>query len=224
MPLNIPGHGTFVWNLDSSSDVNEKGFAIVEALSGHPLASAILHRVKGETVISERTMVGNRTQQAWFPVDTYPSVTRHGKTSFRLTLTNGTEGTADVRLLVYDEDGTLLNRSYQILPAGRQAEFSHVDLADQGLFRGSIRVASDIPIAVNADQQTINVRNETIVATVPSMTRTFSGQGLDAVVFPVYTDGPNQGTQLFLLNRGDAERTTFRFHGSDGEDLNVLLR
>ena len=72
--------------------------------------------------------------------------------------------------------------------------------------------------------KTVNVRNETIVATVPSMTRAFSGQGLDAVVFPVYTDGPNQGTQFFLLNRGDAERTTFRFHGSGGEDLSVLLR
>ena len=224
VPLNIPGHGTFVWNFDGSSDVNEKGFAMVEALSGHPLASAILHIFKGETVISERTMVGNSTQQAWFPIDTYPSVARHGKTSFRLTLTNGTEGTADVRLLVYDEDGTLLDRSYQILPAGRQVEFSHVDLADRGLFRGSIRVASDIPIAVSADQQTVNVRNETIVATVPSMTRAFSGQGLGAVVFPVYTDGPNQGTQLFLLNRGDSERTTFRFHGPSGEDLSVLLR
>jgi hypothetical protein len=223
-PLDIPGHGTFVWNFDGSSEVAEKGFAMVEAISGHPLASTILHMVKGEILISERTTVGNSTQQAWFPIDTYPSVVRHGKTNFRLTLTNGTAGTADVRLLVYDEDGNLLDRTYQILPAGRQVEFSHVDLTNRGLFRGSIRVASDIPIAVSADQQTVNVRNEIIVATVPSMTRASGGQGLNAVVFPVYTDGPNQGTQLFLLNRGDSERATFRFHGPSGENLSVLLR
>ena len=88
-------------------------------------------------MISERTMVGNSTQQAWFPIDTYPSVARHGKTSFRLTLTNGTEGTADVRLLVYDEDGTLLEPllSDIYLRVDRQS-FSHVDLADRGLFQG----------------------------------------------------------------------------------------
>ncbi len=224
VPLEIPAHGTHVWTTDGSGVSIEQGFAMVEAFSGHPLASTIVSLTKGRTLISEHTTVGNSTQEAWFPVDTYPSVVRHGQTNFRLTLTNATEGTADVRLLVYDEDGNLLNRSYQILPAGRQVEFSHVDLTNRGKFRGSIRIASDIPIAVSADQRTLNVRNETIVATVPSLTRTSRGQTLDAVVFPVYADGPNQGTQLFLLNRGDTERVTFRFHGPTGEALSALLR
>ena len=224
VPLEIPAHGTPVWTTDGSGVSIEQGFAMVEAFSGHPLASTIVSLTKGRTLISEHTTVGNSTQEAWFPVDTYPSVVRHGQTNFRLTLTNATEGTADVRLLVYDEDGNLLNRSYQILPAGRQVEFSHVDLTNRGKFRGSIRIASDIPIAVSADQRTLNVRNETIVATVPSLTRTSRGQTLDAVVFPVYADGPNQGTQLFLLNRGDTERVTFRFHGPTGEALSALLR
>ena len=224
VPLEIPAHGTHVWTTDGSGVSIEQGFAMVEAFSGHPLASTIVSLTKGRTLISEHTTVGNSTQEAWFPVDTYPSVVRHGQTNFRLTLTNATEGTADVRLLVYDEDGNLLNRSYQILPAGRQVEFSHVDLTNRGKFRGSIRIASDIPIAVSADQRTLNVRNETIVATVPSLTRTSRGQTLDAVVFPVYADGPNQGTQLFLLNRGDTERVKFRFHGPTGEALSALLR
>ena len=224
VPLEIPAHGTHVWTTDGSGVSIEQGFAMVEAFSGHPLASTIVSLTKGRTLISEHTTVGNSTQEAWFPVDTYPSVVRHGQTNFRLTLTNATEGTADVRLLVYDEDGNLLNRSYQILPAGRQVEFSHVDLTNRGKFRGSIRIASDIPIAVSADQRTLNVRNEPIVAPVPSLTRPSRGQTLDAVVFPVYADGPNQGTQLFLLNRGDTERVTFRFHGPTGEALSALLR
>ncbi len=222
--LRVPAHGAYVWTADAAGVILERGFAMVEAFSGHPLASTIVSHRKGQTLISEHLTVGGSTPEAWFPVDTYPSVVRHGRTSFRLTLTNATEGTADVRLLVYDEDGHLLNRSYQILPAGRQLEFSHVDLADRGKFRGSVRVASDIPIAVSAVQHTINVRNETITATVPSMTRATGGDTVEAVVFPAYTDGPEQATQLFLLNRGDAERATFRFRGPDGEALSAILR
>ena len=222
--LRVPAHGTYVWTADEAGGILERGFAMVEAFSGHPLASTIVSHRKGQTLISEHMTVGGSTQDAWFPVDTYPSVVRHGRTSFRLTLTNATEGTADVRLLVYDEDGHLLNRSYQILPAGRQVEFSHVDLADRGKFRGSIRMASDVPIAVSAAQRTINVRNETITAAVPSMTRATGGDPVEAVVFPAYTDGPEQATQLFLLNRGDAERATFRFRGADGEALSAILR
>ena len=85
-------------------------------------------------------------------------------------------------------------------------------------------MASDVPIAVSAAQRTINVRNETITATVPSMTRATGGDTVEAVVFPAYTDGPEQATQLFLLNRGDAERATFRFRGPDGEALSAILR
>lgn len=197
---------------------------MVEAFSGHPLAGAIVSASKGATLISERTSVGGSTAEAWFPVDTYPSVVRHGQTSFRLTLTNATEGTADVRLLVYDEDGNLLDRTYQILPGGRQVELSHVELTDRGKFRGSIRVASDIPIAVTAEQQTVNVRQEAITATVPSMTRSSGGQTVDAVVFPAYADGPERATQLFLLNRGNADRATFSFRDAEGATLEAILR
>ena len=222
--LRVPAHGTYVWADDDAGVTTERGFAIVEAFSGHPLASTVVSQRKGRTLISESLTVGGSTQDAWFPVDTYPSVVRHGQTSFRLTVTNATEGAADVRLLVYDEDGNLLKRSYQILPAGRQVEFSHVDLADRGKFKGSIRVASDVPVAVTAEQRTVNVRNETIIATVPSMTRASAGQTVDTVVFPVYADGPSDATQLFVLNRGQAERTTFSFRESDGDALSAILR
>ncbi|HAK55107.1 MAG TPA: hypothetical protein DCP38_06440 [Acidobacteria bacterium] len=224
VPLDVPAHGTAVWSADGSSPAVERGFAMVEAFSGHPLAAAIVSSSTGATVISERTSVGGSTPDAWFPVDTYPSVVRHGRTSFRLTLTNATDGTADVRLLVYDEDGRLLDRSYQILPGGRQVELSHVDLTDRGKFRGSIRVASDIPIAMTAEQETVNVRQEAITATVPSMTRSSEGQPVDSVVFPAYADGPEQATQLFLLNRGDAGRATFRFRDAGGAALDAILR
>ena len=222
--LQIPARGTYVWESAEAGMTVETGFAMVTASSGRPVASVTVSTWTGPTLVSEHAVDGGSAQEAWFPIDTYPSVVRHGQTSFRLTVTNANEGTADVRLLVYDEDGNLLDRSYQILPAGRQVEFTHVDLADRGKFKGSVRVVSDIPITVSAEQRTVNVRNETIVATVPSMTRASGGRTLDEVVFPAYADGPDQATQLFLLNRGDAGRATFSFRGQNGDALNAILR
>jgi len=115
-----------------------------------------------------------------------------------------------------------LKRTYQILPAGRQVAFTHVDLADKGNFRGSVRIISDIAIAMTAEQKTVNLRNETITALLPSMTST--GSPKSTVLFPIYRDGPEQATQLFLLNGTEDNRIEFNFYREDGTELSAILR
>ena len=145
---------------------------------------------------------------------------RHGKSEIRLTLANGGPGTADVRFVVYDQDGNLVDRSYQILPVGRQVELSLVDLLNRGKFKGSVRVVSDVPIGMSAERRTVNVRNETIVSALPSMFTGASG----SVVFPDYADSSGRATELFLLKRGRGGGASLRFFARDGEEMAVILR
>ena len=115
-----------------------------------------------------------------------------------------------------------MKKNYKILTSGRQVAFTHVDLADKGNFRGSVRIISDIAIAMTAEQKTVNLRNETITALLPSMTST--GWPKNTVLFPIYRDGPEQATQLFLLNGTEDNRIEFNFYREDGTELSAILR
>ncbi len=213
----IKPRGTFVWEPTADGINADTAFAVVSGLAA---SAALLSYEKADTLVSQHLVSGADETEAWFPIDTYPSVVRHGKTEIRLTLANGGPGTADVRLVVYDQDGNLVDRSYQILPVGRQVELSHVDLVDRGKFKGSVRVVSDVPIGMSAELRTVNVRNETIVSALPSMFTGASGR----VVFPDYADSSERATELFLLNRGDGGNVSLRFFSRDGEEMAAILR
>ena len=160
--------------------------------------------------------------EAWFGIDTYPSVVRHGRMEFRVTLANGGARTADVRLIVYTPDGEELTRTHQILPAGHRVEFTQVDLADRGRFKGSVRIVSDVPISMAAHRRTTNIRNELIVARLPSLTL---GSGTGRLIFPRFLDSPEVATELFMLSKGTAlEGGRVEFFDERGQPLTVVLR
>ena len=220
MALSVEPGGVFEWT-SRRTDGHAVGFAVVSVSSGIPVGSTVIRRYRGETLVSEHSASGGNVREAWFPIDTYPSVVRHGQTEFRLTLTNGGSDTADVRLLFHDEDGTFVSRSFHILPPGNSLELTHVDLLDRGKVRGSLRVVSDSPIGMSAEQRTMNLRREAISTAMPSMT---SLDGGEYVVFPGYTDGADEATQLFLLGSRAGGTAILRFSGNDGEELPALLR
>jgi hypothetical protein len=95
-----------------------------------------------------------------------------------------------------------------------------VDLVDRGKFKGSVRVVSDVPIGMSAERRTVNVRHETIVSALPSMSNGASGR----VVFPDYADSSERATELFLLNRGGEGGASLGFFSSGGEEMVVILR
>ena len=219
---SIAANGAFVGELSGNDTVLESGFAVVSADAGAPVASAIISLNKEGTLVTEGAVAATSTNEAWFPVDTYRSVVRHGKIEFRLTVANGGARPADMRLIVYDPDGNELRRTHQILPAGRRVELTQVDLADKGSFKGSVRVVSDVPVSMTAHQLTRNVRDELIIARLPSMSSSAVG---GRMVFPRFLDGPEVATQLFMLSRetgtGQGE---VAFFDEAGRPLTVILR
>ncbi len=82
-------------------------------------------------------------------------------------------------------------------------------------------MVSDSPIGMSAEQRTMNLRREAISTAMPSMT---SLDGGEYVVFPGYTDGADEATQLFLLGSRAGGTAILRFSGNDGEELPALLR
>ena len=220
---SIPANGTFVYEAGSTGNTAETGFLTVSATGGAPVGTAILRFGKSGTLVTESIVGGGSSNEAWFPVDTYPSVVRHGRIDQGLTLANGEDEPADVRVIVYDPDGQVLTRTNQIIPPNRQVEFTQVDLADKGRFKGGIRVVSDVPIAAASHRLVRNIRNETIVSNVPSMSS--PGGRPDGVVFPGFVDGPRNSTQLFVLRKGTGPADgRLEIMDENGEPLVVVLR
>ena len=81
---------------------------------------------------------------------------------------------------------------------------------------------SDVAIGMSAEQRTLNVRRELITTGIPSMIPTAAGDG--SVVLPVYVNGADRATQVFLLDRGAGDKANLRFVGQDGDALPVILR
>jgi DNA-binding beta-propeller fold protein YncE len=222
MGYSIAPNGTFVWESPQGGNVVESGFAVVSAATEVPVGTAIVSLERGETLITEAGMGGGAVGEAWFGIDTYPSVVRHGRMEFRVTLANGGARPADVRLIVYTPDGEELTRTHQILPAGHRVEFTQVDLADRGRFKGSVRIVSDVPISMAAHRRTTNIRNELIVARLPSLTL---GSGTGRLIFPRFLDGPEVATELFMLSKGTAlGGGRVEFFDERGQPLTVVLR
>ena len=222
IPYVVAPNGAFVWESPTGEPVTETGFAVVSATTQAPASYTTVRLKKRGVLISESTMGGGSAGEAWFPIDTYPSVVRHGRTDFRVTLTNGGTEPADIRLIMYSPEGQSLSRLYQILPPGRQIEFSQVDLADRGKFKGSLRIVSDVPISITAHQVTTNVRNEPIVARLPSM---HAPVKTGRLIFPRFLDGPTIATQFFILRKGDTPaKGMIEFFDWKGTALPVVLR
>ncbi len=220
---SIPANGTFVYEAGSTGNTAETGFLTVSAAGGAPVGTAIVRFGKSGALVTETVVGGGSSNETWFAVDTYPSVVRHGRIDHRLTLANGEDEPADVRVIVYDPDGQVLTRTNQIIPPNRQVEFTQVDLADKGRFKGSIRVVSDVPIAATSHRLVRNIRNETIVSNVPSMSS--PGGRPDGVVFPGFVDGPRNATQMFVLRKGTGPADgRLEFIDENGEPLVVVLR
>ena len=175
---------------------------MVSASSGRSAGGAIISLRRDDSLITEAYTGSNTIRDAWFPIDTYVTVVRHGRSTFQVTLSNAGDQVAEVRLIVHDPDGSVVVRSNQILPPKTQVEFSQVELADKGRFKGSVRVVSDVPIAVSAQQVTLNVRGETIISELSPMTSLLHSKG--PILFPRFVDGPETATQYFVLNSGKA--------------------
>ena len=86
------------------------------------------------------------------PVDTLPSILRHGDPRMDVTFANPDRTPATVRLTLFDARGRESGRWEQILPAFAQRAYSLGDVFNTRRYRGSIRLWSDVPIGVSANE------------------------------------------------------------------------
>ncbi len=146
--------------LRAESALPISGYAVIRAADGAvvPWAAGIVSiRNNGETISQTLQAAQPRTQLAWLPVDTLPDLIRHGQTPSRLRISVANpdpQRPALVRFTLFDVAGKEQGRYEQLVAPGLQRVWSLPDLFNVQQYRGSVRVWSDVPVAVSNRRET----------------------------------------------------------------------
>jgi DNA-binding beta-propeller fold protein YncE len=229
LSYKIQPEGTFHVRLHSDSFLPEGGFAVVRADQGTqlPWAAAIVSIRKDALPLSQ-TAIAARTpvQVAWLPVDTMPDLIRHGETPSQMNfqVANATHTPALLRFTLFDTDGKEQGRYEQILPIGTQREWSLGDLFNIEKIRGSVRIWSDVPIAISDKRITTSLRGEPIESEIGYID-TDSLKGHSSAEFPAILDGSGLATEIVLVNPTEVEmKGEIKISSADGHASDVVLR
>ncbi len=223
-----PG-GTFHVKLHSDSFLPEEGFAIVKADQGAkiPWAAAIVSIRKDSLLLSQTTIATRApVQVAWLPVETMPDLIRHGETPSQMSfaVANATHTPALLRFTLFDADGKEQGRYEQILPIGNQRDWSLADLFNVEKIRGSVRIWSDVPIAISDKRITTSLRGEPVESELGYFD-TATLNGTQAAEFPAILDGAGIATEIVLINPTEAEiKGQIQFDSADGHPSQIVLR
>jgi DNA-binding beta-propeller fold protein YncE len=223
-----PG-ATFHVTLHSDSFLPEQGFAVVKADQGGqlPWAGAIVSIRKGSLPLSQTTVAAHTpVQVAWLPVDTMPDLIRHGETPSQMNyaVANASRTPALLRFTLFDADGKEQGRYEQILPIGDQREWSLADLFNVEKIRGSVRIWSDVPIAISDKRITTSLRGEPVESEL-GYVDVGSLKGSQGADLPAILDGAGIATGITLINpTEDDVKTEFQFSSADGSASEIVLR
>lgn len=223
-----PG-GAFHVMLHSDSFLPEDGFAVVRADQGGPLpwAGAIVS-IRKDTLLLSQTAIAARSpiQVAWLPIDTVPDLIRHGETPSQMNfaVANATHTPALLRFTLFDADGKEQGRYEQILPIATQREWSLSDLFNIQRIRGSVRLWSDVPIAMSDKRITTSLRGEPVEDEIGYVDPS-SLKSSRAAEFPAILDGAGIATGIALINPSESViRGEFQFTSADGRASEIVLR
>lgn len=223
-----PG-ATFRVKLHSDSFFPEDGFAVVRSDHGGqlPWAAAIVSIRKDALQLSQTTIAARTPVQiAWFPVDTIPDLIRHGETPSQMNfaVANATHTPALLRFTLFDADGKEEGRYEQILPIGTQRAWSLSDLFNIQKIRGSVRLWSDVPIAISDERITTSLRGEPVENEI-GYVDSGSLKGSHIAEFPAILDGAGIATGIAVINPTEVEiKGEFQFSSADGRAADVVLR
>jgi len=223
-----PGE-TFHVDLHSDSFLPEGGFAVVRADEGAKIPwAAALVSIRKDALLLSQTAIASRkpVQIAWLPVDTIPDLIRHGETPSQMdfAVANATNTPALLRFTLFDTDGNEQGRYEQILPIGTQREWSLADLFNVEKIRGSVRVWSDVPIAISDKRVTTSLRGEPVESEIGYLDLA-SLKDAQTVQFPAIFDGQGLATEIVLINPTETGITgSIQFDSSDGRASEIVLR
>ena len=200
-------------------------YAVVAPTIGDaPAALARLSLRQGERLVSETEIPARTpTQGAWIPVDTLPSIMRHGDPRMDVAFANPSRTPATLRLTLFDARGRESGRWEQILPAFSQRAYSLGDIFNKRRHRGSIRLWSDVPVGLSARRVTRNLSGDSVENEIGYVVPTDLPEA--AVEFPGIVDGGGLATEITLLNPASASaQAELRFTTEGGETRAAILR
>jgi hypothetical protein len=215
--------------LTSSSPVAEEAYAVLKSRTGSslPWAGAIVSQKKDKLLLSQ-TMTAARpnTQLAWFAVDTLPNLIRHGQTPSKMvfSVANSNRLPALVRFTLFDLEGKELGRYEQIMGPNNERQWTLADLFNVQQVRGSVRLYSDVAVAVSARRITNSLRGE-LVESEQGYTDVNTLKGSAPVLLPAIWDGEGMASEIVLVNpTPKAISAQMLFHDPEGAPAQIVLR
>ena len=137
---------------------------------------------------------------------------------------NATHTPALLRFTLFDADGKEEGRYEQILPIGTQRAWSLSDLFNIQKIRGSVRLWSDVPIAISDERITTSLRGEPVENEI-GYVDSGSLKGSHIAEFPAILDGAGIATGIAVINPTEVEiKGEFQFSSADGRAADVVLR
>ncbi len=225
VPYHLAPGDVFRWSLESSYGVTETSYGVIRPTVGTaPSAMARVRLLRGTLLLSETEIPARvSTQNAWFSIDTLPSILRHGESQMLFTFANATRTPATVRLTLFDELGKEHGRWERILPAFSQRVWSLGELFNVQKHRGAVRLWTDVPLALSAQRVTRNLRGESVENELGYVeTAALTSQGLE---FPAIFDGQGLATEIMLINpSNETAKGQMIFVGSEGQSKDIILR
>ncbi len=221
-----PGNA-WVWPLAATDTLPEDLYVVIEAgeRSATPAASALVNLWNGSLLVTQaKTPARAKTEKAWIPIDTLPSLIRHGQSEMRFSFANSTQTPATLRLTLFDPSGAERGRYEQLLPARSQREWSLAELFNVQKMRGTLRLVSDVPIAVSAQRITRSLRGEPVRSEI-GYVDVAALEKKQEVELPEVSDGAGVATELLLINPlPTPNRAQLRFTAASGQPAAVILR
>ncbi len=137
---------------------------------------------------------------------------------------NASHTPALLRFTLFDADGKEQGRYEQILPIGDQREWSLADLFNIEKIRGSVRIWSDVPIAISDKRITTSLRGEPVESEIGYVDAA-NLKGSRGADFPAILDGEGVATGITLINPTESEiKSELQFSSVDGHASEIVLR
>lgn len=225
IPYEIAPNGVFRWTRESGAAWAQEAYAVIEGGGPLPSGGAIVSLWRGSLLVTQSSVpVRPATHHAWTAVDTLPSLIRHGRSRLSFTIANPTRTPALLRFTLFDNSGLEKGRSEQLLPPHMEREWTLADLFNLQAFQGSVRLWSDVEVAVNAKRTTETLRHEPVENHISYVTEE-QLQGRGRVELPAILDGQGIATEIVLTNPGSAAiEAGWRFLSAEGQPREIVLR
>ena len=197
----IEAGGVFLHESPSTAQPLLTGHGIVRALEGAaPAAFAVVTSSRRDGSLRSAHTVTSHQEGTlfWAPVDTYPDVLHHGDIDAELSIVNEGLVHATLYLELFDIDGESTAKYERTVPLGERAMLSLEEVFGRSPIRGTLRVFVDTPVTVSLQETTVTINEEMVVADVPLQAA--PAEAASEVVFPVFSNGQGQATELLLVN------------------------